>query len=132
MSEQAALDFKNILVPIDFEKDSPEIVNLAASIAARNNATLHLLTVVAVDYEENFRARLDNLCHEYLANTPHRAYVVVGNAAPEILKKIGELNIDLVIIRTHGRRGLSRALLGSVAERVVRESPVPVLTIPPH
>ncbi len=122
---------RNILVPIDFEKDSPEILELGTRFAARDGATLHLLTVVAPDSEEKYLARLDHLAHEYLSKTPHKIHVVVGNAAPEILKMIREENIDLVIIRTHGRKGLRRALLGSVAERVVRESPVPVLTVKP-
>jgi nucleotide-binding universal stress UspA family protein len=52
-----------------------------------------------------------------------------GVAWQEILAQISEAGADLVIIGTHGRRGLSRALLGSVAENVVRMSPVPVLTV---
>ena len=58
-----------------------------------------------------------------------------GVASSEILEAIHELRPDLVIVGTHGRRGMGRLLLGSVAEKVVRMSPVPVLTVrhhPPH
>ncbi len=53
-----------------------------------------------------------------------------GQPAETILKTIGEQAIDLVVMGTHGRTGVER-ILGSVAEEVVRESPVPVLTVPP-
>ena len=57
--------------------------------------------------------------------------VVEGFAPEQIVKAANELDADLVVIGTHGRRGLAHALLGSVAERVVRTSLVPVLTVPP-
>jgi nucleotide-binding universal stress UspA family protein len=54
-----------------------------------------------------------------------------GFAREQILDAIRDLDCDLVVMATHGRRGLSRAVLGSVAEQVVRRSPVPVLTVHP-
>ncbi len=59
-------------------------------------------------------------------------FVANGNAAPEIINFAAGWKIDLVVMGTHGRTGLKHFLLGSVAERVVRESPVPVLTIHPE
>ncbi len=53
-----------------------------------------------------------------------------GRAAHEIVQRAGETNADLIVIGTHGRRGLSHALLGSVAERVVQHAACPVLTVP--
>ena len=57
--------------------------------------------------------------------------VVQGAPALEITRLSAELGADLVVMGTHGRTGLSHLLVGSVAERVVRTSLVPVLTIPP-
>jgi nucleotide-binding universal stress UspA family protein len=55
--------------------------------------------------------------------------VAEGRAKVEILRMIDEMHADLVVMGTHGRSGLSHVLLGSVAERVVRTSPVPVMTV---
>jgi nucleotide-binding universal stress UspA family protein len=55
--------------------------------------------------------------------------VKLGRAADEILAAAAEIHADLVVMGTHGRRGLAHAVMGSVAERVVRASPVPVLTV---
>ena len=52
-----------------------------------------------------------------------------GEVVSEILAAIGAFEVDLIVIPTHGRRGLKKVLLGSVAEQVIRESPVPVLTL---
>ncbi len=57
--------------------------------------------------------------------------VVTGDPASEIVRTARELVCDLIVTATHGRVGVSHLLLGSVTERVVRESPVPVLTAPP-
>ena len=70
-------------------------------------------------------------CAGKTGGNPHEIFVATGNAAPEILNLTAEQDIDLLVMGTHGRTGLKHFLLGSVAERVVRESPVPVLTIHP-
>jgi nucleotide-binding universal stress UspA family protein len=56
----------------------------------------------------------------------------LGDAAEEVLNYVRSEGIDLVIMGTHGRKGLEKVVFGSVAERVVQKSPVPVLTINPH
>jgi nucleotide-binding universal stress UspA family protein len=66
-----------------------------------------------------------------LAGVTCEIFVASGNAAPEILNLAAERRIDLIVMGTLGRTGVKHFLLGSVAERVVRESPVPVLTIHP-
>ncbi|MBC2709827.1 MAG: universal stress protein [Desulfosarcina sp.] len=58
--------------------------------------------------------------------------VVSGDAADEILKVLEAEDIDLVIMGTHGRKGLEHVIFGSVAEKVVKKSPVPVLSINPY
>jgi nucleotide-binding universal stress UspA family protein len=55
--------------------------------------------------------------------------IVEGNPYKEILEYVAEHDIDMIIMGTHGRSGLDRVVMGSVAERVVRRSPVPVLTV---
>jgi nucleotide-binding universal stress UspA family protein len=57
---------------------------------------------------------------------------VLGDPAEEILRYAKENDIDLIVMGTHGRKGLDRVFFGSVAEKVVKQSPVPVLTINPH
>ncbi len=68
---------------------------------------------------------------EHFSGVPVRAEVVVGYAAEEILAMAENEGADLIIMGTHGRKGIDRILFGSVAEKVVKNSPFPVLTIRP-
>ncbi len=140
--------FSKILCPIDFERDSMDALELACAMAKQNFATIYLLTVIAVppagasalppvpifptaEFEEETRRRLEKLAQDRLAGFACETFVASGNAAPEILNLAAERHIDLIVMGTHGRTGAKRFFLGSVAERVVRESPVPVLTTHP-
>jgi nucleotide-binding universal stress UspA family protein len=140
--------FSRILCPIDFERDSMDALGLACRLAKQNSATVYLLTVigappaaatalppVALNSDPEFEAecirRLEAIAREKLAGVSHEIFVASGNAAPEILNLTAARNIDLIVMGTHGRTGLKHFFLGSVAEHVVRESPVPVLTIHP-
>lgn len=136
-----------MLCPIDFDRDSMEALELAAQLAKQNSATVYLLTVIGAptgatelppvpldpnpSSEAICRRRLEAIAQEKLAGVSHEIFVASGNAAPQILKLTAEQGIDLIVMGTHGRTGVKRFLLGSAAERVVRESPVPVLTIRP-
>jgi nucleotide-binding universal stress UspA family protein len=141
--------FSTILCPIDFERDSMDALELACRVAKQNSATVYLLTVIGAppaaasalppvglipdsEFEASCRSRLEALAQEKLAGVSHQVVVVTGNAAPEILKLAAQRDIDLIVMGTHGRTGVKHFLLGSVAERVVREAPVPVLTIHPQ
>ncbi len=125
-----------------------DALELACQLAKQNSATVYLLTVIGVppaaatalppvalnpdpEFEAACLRRLEAVARGKLAGVPHEIFVASGTAAPEILNLIAERDIDLVVMGTHGRTGLKRFFLGSVAERVVRESPVPVLTIHP-
>ncbi|MGD1029075.1 universal stress protein [Candidatus Binatus soli] len=140
--------FSTILCPIDFERDSMDALELACRLAKQNSATVYLLTVIGapstaatalppvqlnpnLEFEAECIRRLEVIAREKLAGVSHKVFVASGNAAPEILNLTAELDIELIVMGTHGRTGLKHFLLGSVAERVVRESPVPVLTIHP-
>jgi nucleotide-binding universal stress UspA family protein len=73
---------------------------------------------------------LDRALEKTRATFPRAESVLVrGDPCEGILHVARERNADLIVMGTHGRRGLSRAFLGSVAERVVRTSPTPVLTV---
>ena len=141
--------FSKILCPIDFERDSMEALELACQLAKQNSATVCLLTVIAAPsgaaelppvplvepnpaLEAVCRERLEAIAREKLANVSHKLFVASGNAAPQILKLAREQDIDLIVMGTHGRTGVKHFILGSAAERVVRESPVPVLTVHPE
>lgn len=140
--------FSKILCPIDFERDSMDALELACRLAKQSSAKVSLLTVIGIppeaatalppvpifpdaEFEAETHRRLEAIAQEKLAGVSYEVFVASGNAAPEILNLAAEQHIDLIVMGTHGRKGVSHFLLGSVAERVVRESPVPVLTIHP-
>jgi universal stress protein A len=140
--------FSRILCPIDFERDSMDALELASKLAKQNSAKICLLTAIGVppaatelppaplipspEIEASCRSQLEALARDKLAGVSHEIIVASGNAAPEILNLSAKRHIDLIVMGTHGRTGVKHFLLGSVAERVVRESPVPVLTIHPR
>ncbi len=125
-----------------------EALELARQLAKQNSATVYLLAVIGAptaatelppvplgpnpQLEAVCRHRLETIARENLAGVSHEIFVASGNAAPQILSFTAERAIDLIVMGTHGRTGVKHFLLGSVAERVVRESPVPVLTIRPR
>jgi nucleotide-binding universal stress UspA family protein len=82
---------------------------------------------------EGAEKAMDRVCEEQLQSCPNfQRRVVSGDPATEILKTIETEGMDMVIMGTHGRKGLEHIILGSVAENVVRKSPVPVMTINPY
>ena len=70
--------------------------------------------------------------HSYLEGEDYHLFLLEGEVAQSILDFAHQKEIDVIVVGTHGRSGLGRALMGSVAERVFRHSPVPVLTLGPH
>ena len=140
--------FSRILCPIDFERDSMDALELASRLAIQNSATVFLLTVVGappaapmelppvpMDPDPPFEVEclrgLEAIAQKKLAGVSHDVFVARGNAATEIRNLATERGVDLIVMGTHGRKGVKHFLLGSVAERVVRESPVPVMTVHP-
>jgi nucleotide-binding universal stress UspA family protein len=137
--------FERVLVATDFSETSRAAVDLASSIAAECGAALTVLFVCEVPgyagsgpipYDtlipsvEAAQGKLDDILAGVRRTCPDaHGLVKVGAPAQEILATIAETRADLVVLGTHGRRGIAHALLGSVAERVVRLSSVPVLTV---
>jgi universal stress protein A len=135
------LPFSKILCPVDFDQNSLGAVSVAADLARERNATLHLLHVLPLAIKEAFsfgeieseaRTKLERVGHQKLkAGTRYELLIVTGEPAIEILQAATRLGIDFIVMATHGRRGVGRLVLGSVAERVVREAACPVLTVKP-
>jgi nucleotide-binding universal stress UspA family protein len=138
----------NILVPTDFSASSDQALDYAIELAAKLDAKVNLLSVIGVptygvaelgvgitapmidSLIADNQAALDNVART--KPTVAQTLIRVGDARDVILQTAEELRADLIVMGTHGRRGISRALLGSVTEMVVRTSPVPVLTVRGH
>jgi nucleotide-binding universal stress UspA family protein len=144
-------EFKRILFPVDLSPASVKITSFVQSMADRYGARVHLLFVARVfDYFtsmyvpnpsvsqfekeviEGAEKRLYEFADENFKEFPGtKTQVVAGDPSDEILNYIGTHGIDLVIMGTHGRKGLDKVIFGSVAERVVKTSPVPVMVVNP-
>ena len=142
---------RKVLFPVDFSDCSRRVLPYARQIAERHEAELYMLYVardlgyfaglhVSGDAISGFVKEVENagkkmieqLCNEELPGYPKLVpKVVVGEPGAEIVKMIEEEGIDLVVMGTHGRKGLDRALVGSVAEHVIKFSTAPVMTINP-
>jgi nucleotide-binding universal stress UspA family protein len=132
------LPLRRILVPIDWSEPSDRAFRLAASLARDHAARLLLLHVVplpAVMYgpppESYLGHVLEGLSRLKPADPKVRTEYSVGEGDPAavILDTARGGSCDLIVMGTHGRTGLNRLVLGSVAERVVRKAPCPVLTV---
>ncbi|MBA4062644.1 MAG: universal stress protein [Isosphaera sp.] len=145
---------RRILVPTDFGDSSAPAVRLAAQLADKFHAELVILHVVqdtalvmpeAVmptpvpgpdlgELVESGKAGLADLVAKMnLGRFAPKLEVRVGSPVAEIVAAAADLKADMLCVGTHGRTGLAHLLLGSQAERLVRESPCPVLTVkPPH
>ncbi|MBW1848549.1 MAG: universal stress protein [Deltaproteobacteria bacterium] len=77
--------------------------------------------------------RLHEFVDQHFSKFPDtQTAVVAGDAAEQIIIYIKELHIDLIIMGTHGRKGMEKIFFGSVADRVVKASPVPVMVVNPY
>jgi len=139
--------FTHILVPIDFGASSIRALDLAIEIALTFAAELTLLHVHEIPFypyaggapvsigelipaEEVTKVRLEETVRRVAQRHPMvKSQLRTGVPWQRIVEAIKEPGIDLVVMGTHGHRGLSHLLLGSVAEKVVRISPVPVMTV---
>lgn len=135
--------FSRILAATDFSEASRDALDLARAIARESSAQLTVLHTcevpaydlgVPVDFvtplSELAQSQLDELLPSIRAECPDvKGVIKVGVPWEQILAVAAEVGADLVVLGTHGRRGIAHAILGSVAERVVRLSAVPVLTV---
>jgi nucleotide-binding universal stress UspA family protein len=137
---------RRILVPIDFSEPSQNALDHAKELAMTYGAEIHLLHVVeevalpgaygmepisfvVPEIIQSTETALADMVKEEVGYEHVRVESVAGYPATTILDYIDEHDIDLVAIATHGRTGLDRLLLGSVAEKVVRRAACPVFTV---
>jgi nucleotide-binding universal stress UspA family protein len=128
--------FSKILVPLDGRDQATIALKPALAIARATHASLRLLTVLDPDATDLERAAATAALERARSDMEAQGAVVAtgvrtGAPATEIVAAATEANADLIAMATHGRAGLSRMFLGSVAERVLTSSPVPVLLLRP-
>ena len=146
------VEIKKILYPTDFSEYSLAALPYAIDLTQQNDAELYCLHIVEMPNEEYLineymvpldiphvsedkvirtaRARLDKFMNENLSGVEKvTSRVLIGTPFIEIIRYAKEQSIDLIVIGTHGRSALASMLLGSVAEKVVRKAPCPVLSI---
>ncbi len=136
-----------ILVPVDFSDSSVPALTHAKELAAAYEAhldVLHVITEVALPGVYGIEpvsvagADVQRRVHDALrihatkspgANVPFDVHVLVGFPARDIVDFAADHEIDMIVLSTHGRTGLKRLVMGSVAENVVRMAPCPVFTV---
>ena len=135
--------FEKILCPVGFDRNSAAAIEFACELAEPNRSTLYLLHVVsAPSIERTLLApnpiitegiamrELEKLARQHVgANVSHRIVVRTGDPATLIVAVAEELEVDLILMPTHGDQGIINMIMGSVAERVVRGSKRHVLTV---
>lgn len=142
-------EFNTILLATDFSENSEYAFEYALSMAKKYDALLALIHVInepvdlrgfyvphisfdtlEEEIEQGARKMMDRFCRTHLRDfQKYESFIVPGVPYDEIIKKANELPADLIIMGTHGRTGLDHVLFGSTAEKVVRKSTVPVLTV---
>jgi nucleotide-binding universal stress UspA family protein len=138
---------KRILVPTDLSEGAAQALDYACELARTLDAEVHLLNVVGIPslgvpelgvaltatmidrIVVDNQTALDELVRTRCTGKTGPALVRSGDPREVINRTAQEIGADLIVMGTHGRRGISRALLGSVAETVVRSAPCAVLTV---
>lgn len=138
---------RNILVPIDLDDSAALVLDYAVALATKLDARLHVLhnvpwpllgaeipVAVSETAMDEILARKQKVFDEFIAAHKGKlplasATLKTGDARTVIIAAAEELHADLIVMGTHGRRGVSRLVLGSVAESVVRTAPCPVLLV---
>jgi acetoin utilization protein AcuB len=136
--------FRRILNPVDFDDNSLAALDVAAQIARDNDGMVLLLHIVPMivpatgmpvyvdiykGQEEAAREKLKEIAAKRLRGVKHELLTQMGEPAGSILNAARRDAADLIVMATHGRRGFSRVLLGSIAEMVLRNASCPVLCV---
>ena len=142
-------EIKKILLPIDFSGASIKILQYAIFLAEKYNAKIFIVSVVEYpytlsglpssklgsEYEEQMiriaEKKMTSFLEDNMDQIPIslKSSVLFGHAAKRIISYAEMESFDLIIIGTHGHKGLEKMLFGSVAEKVIKLAPCPVLTI---
>ncbi len=142
---------KKILVPTDFSMLSFAGVEYAHSLGEQYGAEIHLVNVIEsfsgkqTPYVDEFSEtvlrdkdnealrRLEEVSRKFFSEAKKVNHVILrGDPVEEIVRYARSRNCDLIVMATHGRTGVAHIMVGSVAEKVVRHSPIPVLTVKPE
>jgi nucleotide-binding universal stress UspA family protein len=147
------ISLKTVLVPTDFSPTSEQALRYAKALADAFGATLHIIHVIEEPYGqpwavEAYGFSLAALQDEWVKEAQKRiatiltseeqqryraeTSTVLGHPVSEILSYARDRQVDLIVMGTHGRGPLGHVVMGSVAERVVRRAPCPVLTVRPE
>ncbi|NCC29831.1 MAG: universal stress protein [Gammaproteobacteria bacterium] len=141
-------EIKTLLFATDFSKGSARACDLARSLSNTCGASLTLLHVinefsdrnarkVSAEVYEKLAAEVEKHAIEdmqafrdrYFKDMPVTTEIAVGKSHEEIIRQAKKIGADLILMGTQGRAGLEKMLMGSTAEKVVRSSPIPVLTV---
>ncbi len=134
-------NFTKILCPVDFDQNSAAALRFACKLL-ESRGTLYLLHVFPENKQAGFEQfppiselaeqNLDNFARQQIVDQiVYKLLVGSGDPAAVSVRIADELDVDLIVMATHGHKGLVRIVLGSVAERVLREAKCPVLTLRP-
>lgn len=139
------MSFKKVLIAIDASPVAAHAAEVGADLARALNAEIALIHVFSVDVPygsdigippKELEARADaegqsviEGFRERMRLTSALTFAVAGVPAVEVAKAAKEWSADLIVVGSHGREGMQRALLGSVAEGVMRRAPCPVLVV---
>lgn len=140
-----------ILCPVDLSEMSQTIIPYVTTMSEKFDAEIHLLFVVRIlehfsgvyvpnamiyyfqtEVREGAEKRLYEFKDEYFKNFPATKVTVgIGDISEEIIKYAENTKIDLIIMGTHGRKGLEKIVFGSVADRIVKTAHIPVFLVNP-
>lgn len=141
--------FNNILIAIDFSENSTYAFDYALTLARQFNAELTVMHVInepidlrgfyvphisfeqlEKEIEAGATGMMEKFCQEKMGDfRNYKTSIVNGIPYEEIIRKAKDIDASLIVLGTHGRTGLDHIIFGSTAERVVRSSPCPVLSI---
>lgn len=136
--------FRRILCPVDLSEATRAALPPAVAIAKAYEAELFFVHVLDFPYEtvalERYYLEIEDEANRRLTELIHgldsdglsvHAAVLRGTPYDKVVEFAGQQSVDLIVAATHGRGGIDRLVVGSVAERIVRLAPCPVLTVPP-
>jgi len=145
-------EVKKVLVPVDFSENSDKILKYAVEMAKKCEAKVVIVFVAQTfeDYSDFFvphvpvsqlendifesaKRKMEVFLKECLpADTPYESRILAGDVAEEILNFAQSEEVDLIIMATHGYKGLEKVLFGSIAAKIVKMAHCPVLTVNPY
>jgi nucleotide-binding universal stress UspA family protein len=140
------INYAKIMFPLDLSPVAPVIAKHVATMVEKHNAELHVVNVVPAydgptfasynqvmdEIKKNTQEAMEKFCQDNFPELKNIViHVSVGHTGRQVLEYADKNEMDLIIMGTHGRSGLGVVFFGSVAQRVVQASTIPVLTVHP-